>query len=101
MRLQLVLPVLFSLVRASDKVMDKNRRAKIVNLGEGPSPTDEAFKAANHAVAEERPSNRKLLHNYVHEVKVQNPEMESHPSLDWINSYIQESDISDQNQTLA
>ena len=69
-------------------------------MAEGPAPTDGAFQAAN-SVAEGLPSNRRLLYNYMQEMKMRNPEVSGHPSQAWINSYVQESDIGDQNQALA
>ena len=76
--------------------MDR-RRNPIIDIGEGPAPTDSAFQAKN-SVAEGLLSNRRLLHDYVREMEMKNPEVTGHPSTAWINFYVQDSDVSDQNQ---
>ena len=77
--------------------MDK-RGTLIIDIGEGPAPTDGAFMAAN-SVAEGIPSNRQSMHEYVQEMARRNPEVQGHPSTAWIDTFVMDSDIVDQNQT--
>jgi len=71
---------------------------RIIVVGEGPSPTDAAVSAAN-SVAEGITSNRRILHDYVQEMVMRNPEVGGRLSNAWIDAYVRDSDIGDQDKT--
>ena len=79
--------------------MDMNQWGpRIVDVGEGPAPTDGAFQAAN-SMTEGFTSNRRTLHEYLQEMARQNPEVCGHPSAVWINTFVKDSVSNDQDKT--